>query len=232
MTLTHQASKPAKQSEPSDAAEGVQATPTAATPTLTVEHNMPPRSSNAGDDAILDVVARLANERDWTRDDLADHSGIHPELLDRILDANCSVNIEDMDRFAKAFNMPFAEFVAECEREPIPEYRPGRLEEWTDGRPDDMDNSYTLLYTGKAPLFGLGFVASIATDGRDDQLIDFTLETDDIQVTSPDDLERLAGNVMGLHSWLLDMASVVRTIRRRYPGARIQQPTMSTTGAE
>lgn len=89
-------------------------TTTTATPTLTVEHHMQSRSGNAMDDAILDVVARLANQRGWTRADLADHTGIHPELLGRILDANCLIDTEDLVRFAKAFAMPFTVFVTEC----------------------------------------------------------------------------------------------------------------------
>ncbi|KAA8815274.1 hypothetical protein CSQ85_12710 [Bifidobacterium rousetti] len=59
---------------------------------------------------MMNTVAHLANERGWTVTDLAEKSGIPVELVSRLLDANAAPNLDDLDRFATAFNLDLNDF--------------------------------------------------------------------------------------------------------------------------
>lgn len=85
---------------------------------IAVEYDLTDPSS--GDNRIRAVVARLADERQWTVTDLATHTGTDLDLMHRILDANARINTEDLCRFAKAFDIGFLELVRMIDREPLP----------------------------------------------------------------------------------------------------------------
>lgn len=72
---------------------------------------------SATDNAILRVIARNANSRHWTIAELADRAGIDRDLTRRLFDGNVKVSTDDVDNFARAFEMDFIDIMLAAQKE-------------------------------------------------------------------------------------------------------------------
>lgn len=66
-------------------------------------------------DRIMTIIARLANANDWTLKRLAEKSGLPADTVTRLLDANATVNVEDTERMANAFDLTFFDLMNAAE---------------------------------------------------------------------------------------------------------------------
>lgn len=74
-----------------------------------------PAGRDTIEDRVMTIVVRLANAQGWDVAQLAESSGMPDELVQRLLDSNAKINLEDINRFALAFGVTLFDVTAAAE---------------------------------------------------------------------------------------------------------------------